>query len=220
MLNRFRYAPVLIALCASLLVAACGGGGGDGDDEPGTTPEATVAAFDEQLLTAAVLRLEDLPSAGFVGGGYFNPSDQQVQGRSFSTEFSNGKLHVQSSVARYADVPTAQALYVSKRRLVSMYGNKEENYDIPGADEAVIYRINRPRGLLSWSISGEYVVLVQTTALDLASPDPLARDEENFQRWAATVLERVGQLQTDAANVTPLPDIAKTPKPTITFTSG
>lgn len=215
----YRHISLVVALCASLTVAAaCGGGGGD-DETPGTTPAATEQPFNRELLTSAVVRAEDLPD-GFEGGGVYNPADASIKGTSFSTDFSNGRVNVTSSVAKYPDGATAQEMYVSSRRVVASYGNREENYAIPGADEAVIFRIPRPSGMLSWALTGEYVVLVQMAALDLASPDPFARDEEAFQRLAATVVERVNALQADATNITPLPDLAKTPRPTVTFTGG
>lgn len=215
-----RRALVVAALAAGIVAAACGGGGGGKDATPApssATAAATQAAFDESLLTSVVLRAEDLP-AGFTGGGYFNPPDPTVESRSFTTEFTNGDVFVQATVARYLDTVSAEAQYVHARQVVTKFGNTEENYAIPGADAAVLYRFSRPAGLMSWSIKGQYLVLVHVTALNVTAPAPYATDDAAFQTLATTVYQRLDAMIANPSAVTPYPDLAKTPAPKRTFT--
>ncbi len=189
-------AITLIALTAGALpAAACGSGGGG--EKP--TPVPTEVPFNPLLLTAAVLRPSDLP-------GYQFSTSEPPEGASFASIFVGNGVRVQSTVVHWATPAEAEADFTRNRRVIPALsaGAKEENYAIPGAESAFLYRVAGPPGLAAWALRGHYMVFIQTAPIDYANPSPFALDEAEFARLSGLVLGRVARLVESPELVTPV----------------
>ena len=118
-------------LFVTLFVAFGCGGGSDDAVFPTPTPDT----FDPNLMSALVLQPDEVAVLPLSVQGYV----QVDGGLSYRSEYSDGKLQIQSQVFRVADPVERELLFTSTRETIAGFAAFEANLDLPESDRAFWY---------------------------------------------------------------------------------
>jgi hypothetical protein len=200
----------LMALAVSAGIACNGDSSGGADPEDGADPSEptpVTETFDPNILSALVLRPEDVPEASRVEAtATFNP--QRDAGISFATIYRGNGQYTQSTVGYIDEKADRDDGFRRFRESIAAIVGGERNYELPGADLAFAYRGADPATATVLAFKGEYFINVILQATDESRPAE-ATDQATLDAYTRIVWDRLNQYLQDPASVTPIPDAPK-----------